>query len=168
MSTERELFEAWALSRKCPPELLEAGGDYGGRGLIAGQWAAWQAARSADTSGAPDQIIELAEALQVRHILEEIKKVVAIHPAAEMPTPFQAAWQSCCEEIFYRATGCQWHMDEDATRFGREAAPLPEPPPAAPGGPAGALRPDENSPSGPSDRALNPQPEAVDHDRGAL
>ncbi|WP_428418183.1 DUF551 domain-containing protein [Methylibium sp.] len=45
--------------------------------------------------------------------------------------------------------------------------PLPEPPPAAPGGPAGARRPDENSPSGPSDRALNPQPEAVDHDRGA-
>ncbi len=44
---------------------------------------------------------------------------------------------------------------------------LPEPPPAAPGGPAGARRPDENSPSGPSDRALNPQPEAVDHDRGA-
>lgn len=44
--------------------------------------------------------------------------------------------------------------------------PLPEPPPAAPGGPAGARRPDENSPSGPSDRALNTQPEAVDHDRG--
>ncbi|WP_421885215.1 NADAR family protein [Methylibium sp.] len=41
------------------------------------------------------------------------------------------------------------------------------PAPAAPGGPAGARRPDENSPSGPSDRALNPQPEAVDHDRGA-
>lgn len=44
---------------------------------------------------------------------------------------------------------------------------MPEPPPAAPGGPAGARRPDENSPSGPSDRALNTQPEAVDHDRGA-
>lgn len=37
----------------------------------------------------------------------------------------------------------------------------------APGGPAGVLRPDEQSRSGPSDRALNPQPEAVDHDRGA-
>lgn len=102
-------------------------------GMVRAIYAAG-AARSADTSGAPDQVIELAEALQVRHILEEIKKVVAIHPAAEMPTPFQAAWQSCCEEIFYRATGCQWHMDEDATRFGREAAPLPEPPPAAPVG----------------------------------
>jgi hypothetical protein len=33
---------------------------------------------------------------------------------------------------------------------------------------SGARRPDENSPSGPSDRALNPQTEAVDHDRGAL
>lgn len=44
--SERERFEAWALSRKCPPELLSMGGDYGGNGLIAGQWAAWQAARS--------------------------------------------------------------------------------------------------------------------------
>lgn len=40
----REAFEAWAISKKCPPELLEIGGDYGGSGVIAGQWAAWQAA----------------------------------------------------------------------------------------------------------------------------
>jgi hypothetical protein len=135
VSTERELFEAWAVTESfnIDRHYDDAGGEYH-RVTTRWAWMAWQAARSADTSGAPDQVIELAEALQVRHILEEIKKVVAIHPAAEMPTPFQAAWQSCCEEIFYRATGCQWHMDEDATRFGREAAPLPEPPPAAPVG----------------------------------
>lgn len=64
-----------------------------------------------------DEIIELSEALQVRRILEEIKKVAAIYPAGKVPTPFQAAWQSCCEEIFFRATGKQWHMDEDDRRF---------------------------------------------------
>lgn len=69
-----------------------------------------------------DKIIELAEALQVRRILEEVKKVAAIYPAADMPTPFQSAWQQCCEEIFYRATGEQWHMDEDADRFARRRA----------------------------------------------
>ena len=69
----------------------------------------------------PDQIIELAEALQVRRILEEIKNVAKIHPAADMPTPFQSAWQQCCEEIFYRATGEQWHMDDDAKKFARAA-----------------------------------------------
>lgn len=69
-----------------------------------------------------DQIIELAEALEMRRILEEIKMVAAIHPPAYMPTPFQAAWQGCCEEIFYRATGKQWHMDEDAARFALRAS----------------------------------------------
>ena len=42
--SERERFEAWAMSCKCPPELLAMGADYGGKGLLAGQWAAWQAA----------------------------------------------------------------------------------------------------------------------------
>lgn len=68
-----------------------------------------------------DEVIELAEAMQVRRILEEIKAVAAIHPPEAQPTPFQAAWQACCEEIFYRATGCRWHMDEDARRFARAA-----------------------------------------------
>ena len=44
LAPERAAFEAWARSKKCPPELLEIGGDYGGRGLVAGQWAAWKAA----------------------------------------------------------------------------------------------------------------------------
>lgn len=53
--SERERFEAWALSRKCPPELLSMGGDYGGNGLIAGQWAAWQAARSGQAAARSSQ-----------------------------------------------------------------------------------------------------------------
>lgn len=67
-----------------------------------------------------DQVIELACALEVRRILEEIKKVAVIHPCADMPTPFQSAWQTCCEEIFFRATGEKWNMGEDADRFGRQ------------------------------------------------
>jgi hypothetical protein len=66
-----------------------------------------------------DTIIELAGALEVRRILEEIKEVATLHQAEEMPTPIHSAWQTCCEEIFYRATGRQWHMDEDAARFSR-------------------------------------------------
>lgn len=83
-------------------------------------WEGWTARRIVDAlyaqpvSAAPsDQVIELAEALQVRRILEAIKAVAALHPAADLPTPFQAAWAACCEEIFYRATGEQWNMDED-------------------------------------------------------
>lgn len=88
------------------------------------QWPAWQAGSAwrREHDATPDQIIELSEALQVRRILEEVKKVAAIHPAADMPTPFQAAWQQCCEEIFFRATGEEWHMDEDADRFARRPA----------------------------------------------
>jgi len=40
---ERAAFEQWARSKKCPPQLLEMGGDYGGSGIIAGTWTAWQA-----------------------------------------------------------------------------------------------------------------------------
>lgn len=68
-----------------------------------------------------DEVIELAESLETRRILEEIKVVAALHPLDAMPTQFQSAWRACCEEIFYRATGCQWHMDEDARRFTRAA-----------------------------------------------
>jgi hypothetical protein len=60
-----------------------------------------------------DEAVDLAAALEIRAILEQIKEVAAIHRAGDMPTPFQSAWQTCCEEIFYRATGCQWHMEED-------------------------------------------------------
>lgn len=69
----------------------------------------------------PDEIIAVAEALQVRRILEEIKEVASLHPADEMPTPFQSAWQQCCEEIFFRATGGEWHMGDDERRFSRAA-----------------------------------------------
>lgn len=87
-------------------------------------WWTWQkgSAWRREYDATPDQIIELTEALQVRRILEEIKKVAAIHPAADMPTPFQSAWHGACEEIFYRATGEQWHMDEDAEKFSRRPA----------------------------------------------
>jgi hypothetical protein len=79
-----------------------------------------------------DQIIELAGALEIRRILEAIKDVAKLCPADDMPTPFQSAWQGCCEEIFYRATGYQWHMDEDETKFHRAAQPpTPQPPQGA-------------------------------------
>lgn len=68
-----------------------------------------------------DDLIDLAGALEVRRILEEIKKVAGMFPLDDMPTPFQAAWQQCCEELFFRATGEQWHLDEDAERFARAA-----------------------------------------------
>jgi len=64
-----------------------------------------------------DEVLALAGALEVRRILEEIKKVAEIYPADDMPTPFQSAWQGCCQEIFHRATGGAWHMDEDAEKF---------------------------------------------------
>jgi hypothetical protein len=72
-------------------------------------------------SATEDEVIELAEAMQVRRILEEIKAVAELHPLDVLPTPYQAAWRACCEEIFYRATGGRWHMDEDARRFTRAA-----------------------------------------------
>lgn len=158
MSTERELFEAWALSRKCPPELLEAGGDYGGRGLIAGQWAAWQAARSADTSALWQPIDSAPMDGTVIGVWRPRQPgtIAMVRWAHHLGIPTQPmAWCTATKSIAISHLPTHW-------------MPLPEPPPAAPGGPAGALRPDENSPSGPSDRALNPQPEAVDHDRGAL
>ena len=68
-----------------------------------------------------DEVIELACALEVRRILEAIKTISKLHPAGDMPTPYQAAWQSCCEEIFFQATGEHWHMDEDDARFHRSA-----------------------------------------------
>lgn len=40
----RAAFEAWAISRQCPPEALAMGGKYGNRGTVSGMWAAWQAA----------------------------------------------------------------------------------------------------------------------------
>lgn len=69
---------------------------------------------------ADDEAVELAAALEIRAILEQIKEVAAVYPVDDMPTPFQSAWRGCCEEIFYRATGRQWHMDDDDGRRGVE------------------------------------------------
>lgn len=85
--------------------------------------AAWnRRAQPAAPAATVDELIELSAALEKRRILEEIKKVAELRPADDMPTPFQAAWQQCCEEIFYRATGEQWHMDEDASKFTKNHA----------------------------------------------
>ena len=65
----------------------------------------------------PDQIIELTQALEIRRILEEIKEAASIMPQSDMPTQFASGWHEACAEIFYRATGCQWHMDEDDEKF---------------------------------------------------
>lgn len=87
---------------------LQPGAGYTGQDLTAfALGVAW--ARDAEH----DEVIELTAALEIRAILEQIKQVAATVHAATLPTPFQAAWQGCCEEIFFRATGKQWHMDED-------------------------------------------------------
>ena len=88
---------------------LRPGAGYTGQDLTAFALGVEWARRDA----APDEVIELTAALEIRAILEQIKEVAATVHAATLPTPFQAAWQGCCEEIFYRATGKQWHMDED-------------------------------------------------------
>jgi len=46
-SAERAEFEAWALSRACPPKALESrqDGTYSETGVVAAMWAAWQAAK---------------------------------------------------------------------------------------------------------------------------
>ena len=117
---ERAAFEAWAAKRWGREAHRHTS-------ATCAEWDAWQAAAASvrERDATPDQIIELSEALQVRRILEEVKKVAAIHPAGDMPTPFQAAWQQCCDEIFFRATGEEWHMDEDADRFARRPAAAP-------------------------------------------
>lgn len=79
------------------------------------------ALQDAPISATDDEVLALAVALETRRILEHIKVVAATQPIDEMPTPYQSAWHGACEEIFYRATGQQWHMDEDATRFDRAA-----------------------------------------------
>ena len=64
-----------------------------------------------------NQAIELAGAMEIRRILEEIKAVAALQPLDAAPTPYQAAWRGCCEEMFFRATGNRWHMEDDFGRF---------------------------------------------------
>ena len=87
---ERAAFEAWAAKRWGREAHRHTS-------ATCAEWDAWQAAAASvrERDATPDQIIELSEALQVRRILEEVKKVAAIHPAADMPTQFQAAWQQC-------------------------------------------------------------------------
>lgn len=74
----------------------------------------------ADADRKNNQAIELAAAMEIRRFLEEIKAVAALQPLDAAPTPYQAAWRGCCEEMFFRATGNRWHMEEDSGRFFRE------------------------------------------------
>lgn len=71
----------------------------------------------ADDDRKNNQAIELAGAMEIRRILEEIKAVAALQPFDASPTPYQAAWRGCCEEMFFRATGNHWHMEDDFGRF---------------------------------------------------
>lgn len=71
----------------------------------------------ADADRKNNQAIDLAGAMEIRRILEEIKAVAALQPLDATPTPYQAAWLACCEEIFFRATGNRWHMEDDFGRF---------------------------------------------------
>ena len=85
--------------------------------VLEGIAAALRSALTQQAEGATqDEIIELVAALEIRAILEHIKTVAAIYPVDDMPTPFQSAWRGCCEEIFFLATGCQWHMSQDDGR----------------------------------------------------
>lgn len=71
----------------------------------------------ADDDRKNNQAIELAGAMEIRRILEEIKAVAALQPFDASPTPYHAAWRGCCEEMFFRATGNHWHMEDDFGRF---------------------------------------------------
>lgn len=164
MSTERELFEAWFQSLT-----MEQRYDFDseGRGFKKDathmMWLAWQAARSADTSGAP-----VGDAERYRLLRDNNKRHFwpPVHGSMWVVVYHQPPGAHVMPEM----RGAGYGQDLDAAvdaAIATARAKFPEPPPATPGGPAGARRPDENSPSGPSDRALNPQPEAADHDRGA-
>ena len=115
------------------------------------------AARSADTSGALH--VAVCQAVALLNRAPEVARCTEGREARDILR------QALVE---YADT----YMDQPAPETERAAVARKHQkstrrtPPAAPGGPA--RRPDENSPSGPSDRALNPQPEAVDRDRGAL
>ena len=74
----------------------------------------------ADADRKNNQAIDLTGAMEIRRVLEEIKAVAALQPLDASPTPYQAAWRGCCEEVFFRATGNRWHMEEDSGRFFRE------------------------------------------------
>jgi len=159
VSTERELFEAWAVTESfnIDRHYDDAGGEYH-RVTTRWAWMAWQAARSADTSGARWSADALYDAIMV--VLEHHRLSYSVTADDETLPLIDAL-----------CSGQPLDVGRDEIVLICDAiyneVLMPEPPPAAPGGPAGARRPDENSPSGPSDRALNPQPEAVDHDRGA-
>lgn len=152
MNTELTDAECDALIRQAFP-LTKASAAY--RKLVR------LAARSADTSGASPHWDE-GRHDDLKALQRLIREVGSINTGSH------------CLERIARCIELAETLDRSDYRTGRmtflnfltELA-IAEPPPAAPGGPAGARRPDENSPSGPSDRALNPQPEAVDRDRGA-
>lgn len=109
-ATEDSCIKAWARINGYKPTV---------EGLLGYEQQGWRV-RSALTQQAEgatqDEIIELVAALEIRAILEHIKTVAAIYPVDDMPTPFQSAWRGCCEEIFFLATGCQWHMSQDDGR----------------------------------------------------
>lgn len=179
VSTERELFEAWAVTESfnIDRHYDDAGGEYH-RVTTRWAWMAWQAARSADTSGARWQPIDSApqDGYMLVHedgALRALLRVGGVwhkpgYPALVTTGPWEDVLVGQDAERILKPMGCRLEHRDGCCENPTEWQPMPEPPPAAPGGPAGARRPDENSPSGPSDRALNPQPEAVDRDRGAL
>jgi hypothetical protein len=123
VQARRNAFEAWARQTEpWPFHDFTRDSTYFEDGYkeveLSLMWQAWQAAHDrANQPAATDEVIDVAVALEIRRVLEEVKSVSAIHPCADMPTPFQSGYQQACEEIFYRVTGQRWHMDEDAAKF---------------------------------------------------
>lgn len=129
MSTERELFEAWFQSLTTEQRYDF---DSEGRGFKKDathmMWLAWQAARSADTSGARWQPIETAP---------RDGRWLLITNGFNLE---QCYWDTAMHREYpWRNHGGNGWLTNWPTHW----MPLPEPPPAAPGGPAGALRTNE-------------------------
>lgn len=130
MSTERELFEAWAVTESfnIDRHYDDAGGEYH-RATTRWAWRTWQAARSADTSGA-----RCADARQIDWLDAQARRPggILLHAESETGRCGLGLGPRCGNRHLRKAIS---------------QAMGGEPPPSAPGGPAGARRPDDQDQS---------------------
>lgn len=149
MSTERELFEAWAVTESfnIDRHYDDAGGEYH-RVTTRWAWMAWQAARSADTSGARWLDIETVPKDGTRIMLAAAPDRVTL---GQWMAPSEVPWlkyrDGYAPEEVWDEFDPGWYSEDGGFTDEHPPthwAPLPEPPPAAPGGPAGARRPDDH------------------------
>lgn len=164
--SERERFEVWARSHKCPEEAIRLGEDYGGSGVVCATWHAWQGAVAAERARIELEVSVVTGLMtaQRKAILRAIRG--GIEPAPSDPAagrgeiePWLRAllWDEhleCCGRPVVGAEyggmqeqvccGCaELSLLNDAQIVASLRAAFPEPPPAAPGGQAEARGADE-------------------------